>query len=273
MRSRIQAAPLFSFSSASLAAYCGVFFTVFFAVFSASGQSSRSSAGTLTDNQIITSTVLGYDLQYRVYLPGGHDSLKSVPVIYVTDGQWYIESGEMPALLDRLIEADEIRPVIAVFIDNRDPHRLSTNRRNSQFMCNTDYVRFFSDELIPHIDGAYNTQANRTDRVILGLSFGGLNSVCFGIHGHDSFEGIAIQSPAMRPVPSIYSSYEDSTKFPIKVFLSSGTYGDNEESTRRLKRILEAKGYEMKYLEVPFEHNWENWKPLLDDVLLYYFSR
>lgn len=28
----------------------------------------------------------------------------------------------------------------------------------------------------------------------------------------------------------------------------------------------------MKYLEVPFEHNWGNWKPLLDDVLLYFFS-
>lgn len=264
MRSQIQTATLAS----AFAAFIGIFP----ATQSASAQSTSGPSGTLTDNQIITSDVLGYDLQYRVYLPSGHLAMHDLPVIYVTDGQWYIGQGEMTALLDRLIESNEIEPVIAVFVDNRDPHNLSNNRRNSQFMCNTEYVRFYSDELIPHIDSAYHTGAHRTERVILGLSFGGLNSVCFGIHGHDSFEGIAIQSPAMRPVPSVYSSYEDSTKLPIKIFLSSGTFGDNEDSTRRLKRILESKGYEMKYLEVPFEHNWEKWKPLLDDVLLYFFS-
>ena len=263
MRSRIYAAALYSAFAA--------FICIVPDTRSAFAQSTSVRPGTLTDNQIITSDVLGYDLQYRVYLPSGHLAMQDLPTIYVTDGQWYIDSGEMPALLDRMIESNEIEPVIAVFVDNRDPHNLSNNRRSSQFRCNTEYVSFYSDELIPYIDSAYNTEADRTERVILGLSFGGLNSVCFGIQGHDSFEGIAMQSPAMRPVPSVFSSYEDSTKLPIKIFLSSGTFGDNEESTRRLKRILQSKGYEMKYLEVPFEHNWKNWKPLLDDVLVYFF--
>lgn len=40
----------------------------------------------------------------------------------------------------------------------------------------------------------------------------------------------------------------------------------------RFRQILEVKGYDLSYVEVPFGHNWNNWAPLLDDVLVYYFG-
>jgi len=233
---------------------------------------SSTTSGILSANELISSEKLGYDLQYRFYFPAEYSALEKLPVIYLTDGQWYVRQGDLPNLMDRLIEKGKIQPMIAVFVDNRDPHNLSDNRRNRQFWCSENYAAFFEQELIPEIDNRFKTAANRSARVILGLSFGGLNSVCFGLHAHNTFEGIAIQSPAMRPVPSIFSAYEDSTRLPLKIFLSTGTRGDNEESTRRLKRILDLKKYEMKYVEVPYDHSWANWKPLLDDVLLYYFA-
>ena len=233
---------------------------------------TETGQGTLSDNQTIQSRTLGYKLQYRVYLPDGYDDALNLPVLYVTDGQWYIDRGEVPQVLDQLIADGTINPVIAVFVDNRDPDNLSNNRRNRQFFCNTQYIRFFTDELAPAIDTHYKTRADRTGRVILGLSFGGLNSACFGLHAHAAFEGIAMQSPAMHPVPSLFSAYQDSTRLPLKIFLSSGTKNDNEARTRRLKRILESKGYEMSYVEVPYGHEWANWKPLIDDVLRYYFG-
>ena len=234
----------------------------------AAGQ--HAMAGTLTENIVIPSAKLGYDLQYRVYLPAVVDA--ELPVIYMTDGQWYIESGEMHRVLDQLISDGSIEPVIAIFIDNRDPENLRNNRRNQQFFCNPDYIDFVSNELVPAIDDAYQTRREASARVILGLSFGGLNSACFGLYAHDTFEGIAMQSPAMHPVKYIFSAYEDSTRLPIDVFLSSGSQQDNEERTRRLRDILRAKGYPMEYREVPYGHNWNNWKPLIDDVLTYYFG-
>ena len=228
--------------------------------------------GHLSENQTIQSQRLGYKLQYRVYLPDGYDEASNLPVLYVTDGQWYIGRGEVPQILDRLIAEGSINPTIAVFVDNRDPENLSNNRRNQQFFCNKQYSRFFTDELIPEIDAHFKTQAARTSRVILGLSFGGLNSACFGLHAHAAFEGIAMQSPAMHTVPSLLPAYEDSTRLPLKIFLSSGTKNDNEARTRSLKRILEDKGYEMSYVEVPYGHEWANWKPLIDDVLRYFFG-
>lgn len=227
--------------------------------------------GTLSPNQIIQSDVLGYKLQYRVYTPENVENLSGLPVLYAVDGQWYIASGEVPRVMDDLVAKGEIQPVIAVFVDNRDPENLSDNRRNRQFFCNTRYSQFFTDELIPEIDTRYPTNADRTDRVILGLSFGGLNAACFGLHAHSAFEGIAMQSPAMHPVRSLFQAYQDSTRLPLNIFLSSGDRNDNEARTRRFKALLESKNYPLTYKEVPYAHNWDNWKPLIDDILLHFF--
>lgn len=233
---------------------------------------SAHSKGDLSDNQRIESTQLGYALQYRVYTPEGIDTLENVPTIYMTDGQWYIDSGKMVSELNEQIKAGAIKPVIAVFVDNRDPDNLRNNRRNQQFFCNPDYVNFFTRELVPTISDAYPVSQRREDRVILGLSFGGLNSACFGLMAHPTFGGIAMQSPATHPVPKLFEVYASEDTRPIKIFLSTGIQNDNLAAARRFKAVLEEKEYEMHYKEVPYGHNWRNWRPLLDDVLTYYFS-
>jgi len=228
--------------------------------------------GRLTDDRIIASEVLGYRLQYRVYLPPGYKKLEQLPVIYLTDGQSYISAGELPALIDRLIAAGEVVPLIAVFVDGRDPDNLRLDRRNAQFFCNPAYAQFFEEELVPAIDRDYKTRASRSGRVILGLSFGGLNAACFGIQAYETFGGLAMQSPAFHPVPAIYDVYRDEPQLELRIFVSSGTQGDNLQSTRRFKEILASKGYDLRYREVDEGHDWRNWKPLLDDVLIYFFA-
>jgi len=36
-----------------------------------------------------------------------------------------------------------------------------------------------------------------------------------------------------------------------------------------MRKLLREKGYPLKYVEVPYGHNW---KPLIDDVLLYFYG-
>ena len=230
-------------------------------------------AADLTGNIVVYSPALDYNLQYRVYTPPGMQPDDALPVLFVADGQWYIDEGDLPALMDSMIAAGAIEPVMAVFIDNRNPDFLRENRRARQFFCNEKYIRFVTDELVPIIDRDYPTAATAASRTMLGLSFGGLNAACFGLYAHTSFGGIAMQSPAMHPVPTIWQAYEDSTRLPLNVFLSSGDRQDNEARTRRLRDILQAKGYPMRYLEVPYGHNWQNWGPLLDDVLTWFYSQ
>lgn len=227
--------------------------------------------GTLTSDIRISSESLGYDLQYRVYLPEGAESLEDLPVLYITDGPGYIKQGRVPRVLNRLIKSGRIAPVIAVFVDARDPDDISTNRRNQQFMCNANYLKFFADELIPAIEQAYPAGSDREKRTILGVSFGGLNAACFGLMGHETFSGIGMHSPANHAVPNLLPGYEEAPTLPLKMFLSTGAPNDNTISNRRFRTLLKGKGYSLKYIEVSEGHNWDNWKPLIDDVLLYFY--
>lgn len=229
--------------------------------------------GELSDDIRISSDVLDYDLQYRVYVPEGMRRNSQLPTLYITDGQWYISRGELPALLDREIAAGNIEPVLVVFVDSRNPDNLQQNRRNQQFFCNQRYVDFFTEELLPTIDKEYATSAVRDDRVILGLSFGGRNSACFGLMAHDSFAGIAMQSPAnSEMVDELRFQYMAQDKHPLKFFMSVGTVNDNTQAGRQLMETLKFQEYDLTYREVNEGHDWDNWGPLLDDVLHTFFS-
>ena len=228
--------------------------------------------GKLSDNIRIFSDSLGYDLQYRVYEPEGMRRNSELPALYITDGQWYISRGELPALLDGEIAAGNIEPVLVVFVDSRNPDNLQQNRRNQQFFCNPRYVDFFTDELLPTIDKEYPSSAMRDDRVILGLSFGGRNSACFGLMAYDSFAGIAMQSPAnSEMMEELRFQYMAQEKLPLKFFMSVGTVNDNTQAGRQFMETLKFQGYDLTYCEVNEGHDWDNWAPLLDDVLYTFF--
>ncbi|MER3330156.1 MAG: alpha/beta hydrolase-fold protein, partial [Candidatus Kapaibacterium sp.] len=146
------------------------------------------------------------------------------------------------------------------------------NRRNSQFLCNDRYVEFVTRELVPYIDSNYKTKKSADARMMLGLSFGGLNAAQFALKANDVFQLIAMQSPAMHPCPAIYTGFQSSEVLPLKIYMSTGSANDTEVGTRKLKKILDEKGYNIKYQEVNRGHNWKNWRPLLDDILIYFFS-
>ena len=72
---------------------------------------TEPSVSKLSGNKIIESNVLGYELQFRVYTPADYTNMENLPVIFLTDGPGYIGSGDMPKILDRLVEEGSIKPV------------------------------------------------------------------------------------------------------------------------------------------------------------------
>ena len=230
--------------------------------------------GYLSDNQRIFSTRLGYELQYRIYRPAETSADDRLPTLYVTDGQGYLAQGGFKAVLDTAISTGVIEPVLVIFLDSRNPDNLEENRRNSQFMCSTKFAEFFASEFIPAISREQPVSLLREDRVSLGVSFGGLNSACFGLMLSKLFSGIAMQSPAGGDhLEVVRDLYEERETLPLKMFLSVGSRNDNTGAVKRFKGTLERKGYDLTFIKVTGEHNWKNWTPLLDDVLLTFFSK
>lgn len=223
--------------------------------------------GTLTAGTI-DSAALGYPVNYRVYAPAGYDELADLPVLYVTDGHEYADDkmGSLVIVLDNLIAAGRLRPLLAVFIDPRFQGR---NLRGEQYILSEDFVRFATDELVPVIDANWRSSPRREDRGILGTSLGGLNSAWFALRAPRTFGRIGIQSPAFQAGEGrILDLYRAAPRLDGDLFLTWGTMHDFGEHTLEFQRLLDEKGYSYRYLTVPEGHSWGQWRALLDDILL-----
>ena len=228
--------------------------------------------GNLSDNYYIQSTNLSYKVQYKVYTPYNYDSELDMPVIYVTDGHEYADDkmGSMTIVLDNLIFEGLIKPLIAVFIDPRNPDKISENRRADEYRSNIKFADFVADELASSIDNQFKTSTSADDRAILGASYGGWNSSYFGLVRNDKFHLIGIHSPATSS--ELIQGYENSTDLPIKLFMSTGVIYDTHFQARDLKAVLESKGYPLLYIELNQGHSWGNWREMLKPLLTNFFG-
>lgn len=222
--------------------------------------------GTLEGPIRISSAALGYDLQYWIYLPD--DGGESLPELYVTDGAGYLGMADMKKVLDKEIEEKNIVPIAVIFVDSRDPDDLTENRRNSQFMCNVDYAKFFVGELMPQVSARWTKGDQSTRRGLMGVSFGGINAACFGIMLPDVFQVLIMQSPASAEHLDVVNKlYQERPTHSSAILLSHGGASDNAAGAERFVQTLEEKGYPVRVIRNDGIHNWDNWTPLIDDSL------
>jgi enterochelin esterase family protein len=231
--------------------------------------------GSFSEDFTITSQNLGYDVNYRVYTAARYETLENLPVIYVTDGQDYAnpEMGAMVNALDNLIADERIKPVIAVFIDPRDPTTGDNRRRQELVPDSLDtcpFCDFVALELAPTIDAVYKTDPSPDARALVGFSLGGMFTAHMGLAYGDVFHQIAIQSPYVSG-EWIFDTYQEADRLPLRVFLSHGTY-DEGAASLRLRDILETRDYPLLYIETHDGHSYGNVRGLLDDMLIYVFG-
>lgn len=228
--------------------------------------SAAQAAGNLEGPIRIRSTTLGYDLQYWIYLP--EKVRKPLPELYVTDGQAYLRAGEMADLLEDEIENGNIAPIAVIFIDSRDPDYQTETRRNNEFMCKADYAKFFVGELMPQISRRWTGADASTHRGVMGVSFGAINSACFGVMMPGVFQVLIMHSPASSAHLDVVNElYQEKPRNPSAIYISHGGPEDNDAAARRFVQTLEEKGYPVRHVSNDGGHDWDNWRPLLDDSL------
>jgi enterochelin esterase-like enzyme len=229
--------------------------------------------GKVIHDVLINSPALGYQITYSVYLPAVAEPAK-FPVIYVTDGYEYMhpKMGHMLTVLDNLIAGKKIKPVIAVFIDHREPINRSNNKRMEELGMNAKYLQFFTDELIPKIEATYSALPGAANRAIMGTSMGGLTAAYFVFAKPDVFSMAGIQSPAFYTRPQIYQLCDNPSNTKIKISMTSGVFNDASEGGQKMKKIFETNACVYTYREVNEGHSWGNWRNLIDDVLIDLFG-
>ncbi|HEY3371172.1 MAG TPA: alpha/beta hydrolase-fold protein [Prolixibacteraceae bacterium] len=224
--------------------------------------------GTYKDS-LFHSTVLGNSRSVRVYLPPMYKTAvnDSFPVVLFHDGFDYYDCSSANNILDNLISAISIKPVIAVFVPPVDRDNEYAFNKTSQFES------FIINELMPVIDAKYRTLHDPGSRAMIGYSLGGVISTQICGDHPESFGLCAAFSPAYYPKGSeVERNFANSPTKNIKFYIDWGFYEPYFRPDAIIMRdILIAKGYNPVWHQWPEGHTCGNWRSHLDLALEYFF--
>jgi enterochelin esterase-like enzyme len=238
----------------------------------------------------IESQILGNKRTVRVYLPPGYQRGKSdYGLLLAYDGNQYTIAVPTPAILDNMIAAKAIPPLVAVFMESPD--------RDVEFPPNDDFQRFVGAELIPQVRAHYRVSRDPSRNAVLGSSYGGLAAVYTGLVHPELFGNVISQSgsfgwsppsnngpPAAQVPPPFRGTSADSgylikrmaetPREKLRFYLDAGLWegGGMLSSNRLMRAVLQGKGYDVTYREEPGTHSSYYWMLRLPDGLAAAFS-
>lgn len=222
--------------------------------------------GTVIETSIFSS-IVNRTYQLKIYLPPGYSSSsQGYPTAYFQDGFSYADWGSAINVLDNIIYANLIQPIIAVFV-----HPSNRNQEYAFGLRNL-YRSFFINELVPFIENNYRTINQSSHRLVLGDSYGGNISALIAYNHPDVFGLLGLHSAALDPNDyEAYDLFVEGAVKNIKVSTIWGSY-DNRRSTLNLfKNAIISKGYQTDWLVLPEGHSWGLWRATIDTMLQYFF--
>jgi enterochelin esterase-like enzyme len=230
---------------------------------------------------------LPYAHEVHVYTPPGyHDGAGAYPSVYFQDGRDYVEFAHVPRLLDALVAAGDIAPVVAVFVTPPNRFQPEAPNRTTEYGLNDAYVAFVADELVPFVEARYRTSRDPTARLVVGDSYGGLISTYIAFRRPDVF-GLAYSQSGYHSFQAdrMLRLLEEAPVAPVRLYADVGTYErvvgfgwlpeaerDFTAANRRLRDVLARKGYDAVYAEYPEGHTWGNWRAHLIPALTHFFG-
>jgi len=147
--------------------------------------------------EIQTLSISGH--QVLVYVPGLYqaDATISLPVLYLLHGtpgapQQWVTGGQIQGILDQLIAAGTIPPLLAVLPNGNEPNSNDTEWGNSSL---GNVETWLVEQVVPAIDSQYRT-LGAAFRGIAGFSSGGFGAV-----------NLAIRNPTVFRWAGSYSGY------------------------------------------------------------------
>jgi enterochelin esterase-like enzyme len=217
------------------------------------------------------SQVTGAWRRAYVYTPASYDgnNVTRYPVLYLQHGAGEDErgwntQGRMSFILDNLIAADKAKPMLVVMDQGY------ASKPGAPGNLFGDVV---IKDLIPLIDSAYRTLADREHRAMAGLSMGGAQTLQITLANLDKFAYIGAFSAPVRnfDVNTSYSgAFRNAEAFNKQVrlvWLGAGTAEVGiHQGTKAMHEALDRAGVKNVFVESPnLAHEWQTWRKALYD--------
>jgi len=215
-----------------------------------------------------------------IYTPPGYQTTASpYPLLVLLNGL-----PETPTILDNLIAAGKIRPVIAISTGGFGPTLSAANTAASELPGEV-----LAKEIVPWMRSHYAISTDPSDVVIGGWSWAGTASSYVALRHPDVFGNVFSQSGAFRGRKSGDSEpntlarlYLESPRVPIRFYIDAGLYDNipglpidelaidetNTQGNRHFRDVLKAKGYDVIYRETGGGHSTLHWRATLPEALM-----
>jgi enterochelin esterase-like enzyme len=218
-----------------------------------------------------------------IYTPPGFDPTRTYPLLVAFDGEWFgmDESAGIPVprILDNMIAAKQLPPMVAALVANQ-----GTRERD---LLAKPFADFVALELVPFLRREYHAGNRASETIVAGSSLGGWCAISTALDHSEVIGNVLSQSAALDSSPEIldtettYATERDSLvrtvvtspRRPIRFYLDVGVFETDSvffellRENRRMRDVLEAKGYSVTYAELHGGHDTSVWRGTFSDGL------
>jgi len=235
-------------------------------------------AGQLDELQLY-SGVFAQQRSIPLYLPAGFKRRRRYPLLIAHDGMDYLHYSQMQTVLDNLIAAGVIAPLLVAFSQPED--------RLIEYTGDVRHARFLALELLPFLTELLPLRHSMHSRGLMGASLGAVASLHAAWRYPGRFGVLLLQSgsfaasavslrkrgPVFDRVIEFMDAFRAAPGYPaLKLFLSCGLYESLIVENRAMDAFLRDVGLSVCYRESYDGHNWENWRDHMCDGLGWLFA-
>jgi enterochelin esterase-like enzyme len=230
----------------------------------------------------VASSTLGESRSITVYRPAGA-ATAGLGALVVFDGHLAQHTLRMPQLLDALIAAGRIPPLVALFVHGQDA------RRDKELGGAPEFTEFVAGELLPWARAEFGLSTDPARTGLAGASLGGLTAAHLALAAPDTFGLVLAQSGSFwHPGPDgshpewLIKQYATQARADLRLYLdvgeletqpAPGGLANQLDANRRMHATLTSRGYPVTYREYLGGHDYVNWRRLLPDALIDLYGR
>jgi enterochelin esterase-like enzyme len=219
-----------------------------------------------------TSKTMGRLRHLRVYTPPGYrDDGPPLPVLYLYPGSTnhedsWMGEGRAHWIMDNLLAEKKCVPMLVVMpeIHALDPRVPAPPGKNDRDLVEQELTA----EIVPMIDAAYRTQADRDHRALAGLSKGSYQAVSTGLLKRNMFAWVGGFSGAASE--QLLQPALDDPKLNDEMKLVWIGVGKNDftlKSVETLHELLDKRGIRHTYHLTEGIHEYTLWRPYLAEFV------
>ena len=218
--------------------------------------------GTLNEHQFESN---GQSREVTVYVPPGVKESQTLPSVYFHDGGLYVREVPTPQIIEALIAAGKLEPLIAVFV--------SPLNRSAEYRGDRAFLEFFNSQLVAAIQNRYPVVDSPHRRAIIGSSRGGMGALAVAWYKAQPVFGLCgMIQPAFTPTTQLLNDVFAADRRPLKFTVVAGRFdarfiGDYY----RLLDTLLAKAYPVQHSLSPIGHSHNSWQHDIPNMLMTFF--